>query len=162
DSALPGGAAARRAARRSPRSAADGRGRGGNGAGGRRARQRRVRCHRRPAAHRAVHGRAGQSGAWGPELYMTRNVFLLLFAAALSACTPATPEQQIVNDAAAAIGGRDKIAAVKTLVLEGDGRNGNLGQDLTPEATKEAFIVTSYRRAIDLAGHRARTEQTRT
>ena len=32
-----------------------------------------------------------------------------------------TPEQQVVNDAAAALGGRDKILAVKTMLLEGAG-----------------------------------------
>ena len=90
--------------------------------------------------------------------------FLPGVAAALtiSACTPSAPEQQIVNDAAAALGGRDRIAAVKTLVIEGDGTNGNLGQDLTPEATGEKFMVTGYRRAMDFAAHRARIEQTRT
>jgi glyoxylase-like metal-dependent hydrolase (beta-lactamase superfamily II) len=78
------------------------------------------------------------------------------------ACTPAPPEQQIVNDAAAALGGRDRILAVKTLVLEGEGSNGNLGQDMTPDATSQAFAISGYRRAIDLAAPRARTEQTRT
>jgi len=78
------------------------------------------------------------------------------------ACTTATPEQQIVNDAAAALGGRDRILAVKTLVIEGDGKNGNLGQDMTPEATGQAFMLSGYTRAIDVAGHRGRLEQTRT
>jgi hypothetical protein len=32
------------------------------------------------------------------------------------ACSSATPEQQIVNDAAAALGGADRVSAVKTLV----------------------------------------------
>ena len=43
------------------------------------------------------------------------TVFALLTAAAVSACAKGTPEQQIVNDAAAALGGRDRILAVKTL-----------------------------------------------
>ena len=44
---------------------------------------------------------------------------------AVIACTmllPAaaqTPEQQIVNDAATALGGRDHVMAVKTMLLEG-------------------------------------------
>src|SRR4029079_1217308 len=73
-----------------------------------------------------------------------------------------SPEQQIVNDAATALGGRDKILAVRTLVIEGEGTNGNLGQDMTPETAGQAFAVSEYRRAIDVAGGRARTEQTRT
>ena len=50
-----------------------------------------------------------------------KRIFLLLIAAAATACTQATPEQQIVNDAAAALGGRDRVLAVKTLVIEGEG-----------------------------------------
>src|SRR5258705_4008477 len=79
-----------------------------------------------------------------------------------AACAQRAPEQQIVDDAAAALGGRDRILAVKTLVIEGDGKNGNLGQDLTPEATTEAFVLSGNKRAIDVAGRRVRLEQTRT
>src|SRR5687768_8719619 len=93
---------------------------------------------------------------------MTRMGFSVLFAgAALVACTQATPEQQVVNDAAAALGGRDRILAVKTLVLDGEGTQYNLGQDVTPEASGQTFAVTAYRRTIDVAGKRARIELTR-
>jgi glyoxylase-like metal-dependent hydrolase (beta-lactamase superfamily II) len=51
---------------------------------------------------------------------------------------------------------------VKTIVLEGTGTNGNLGQDMTPDATAQAFTLTGYRRAIDVAAGRMRIEQTRT
>ena len=75
----------------------------------------------------------------------------LLAAAILSACAQSTPEQQTLNDAAAALGGRDRILAVKTLIIEGEGSNGNLGQDVTPEATSQTFTVSDYKRAIDVA-----------
>jgi glyoxylase-like metal-dependent hydrolase (beta-lactamase superfamily II) len=91
-----------------------------------------------------------------------RICLALLASAALSGCTPATPEQQILNDAASALGGRDRILAVKTLVIEGEGTIGTLGQDMTPEAASQAFIVSEYKRTIDLAAERARIEQTRT
>ena len=87
---------------------------------------------------------------------------MLAVALAFSGCRRPTPEQQIIEDAAAALGGRDRILAAKTLVLEGEGSNGNLGQDMTPESTGQSFTVTGYKRSVDLAGHRARTEQTRT
>jgi glyoxylase-like metal-dependent hydrolase (beta-lactamase superfamily II) len=93
---------------------------------------------------------------------MTRKGFCALLAvAALSACSRPTPEQQTVNDAAAALGGSERIAAVKTLVIEGEGTQYNLGQDLVPGASGQTFTVTGYRRAIDVAGGRARTELTR-
>jgi glyoxylase-like metal-dependent hydrolase (beta-lactamase superfamily II) len=93
---------------------------------------------------------------------MFRPILAALLAAAVTACATATPEQQIVNDAAAALGGRDRLLAVKTLVLEGGGTNGNLLQDMTPEASGQTFLVSGYRRSIDVAGGRAKTEQTRT
>jgi len=93
---------------------------------------------------------------------MTHTRFLsLLTAGLLTACSQATPEQQIVNDAAEALGGADRIRAVKTLVAEGDGTQYNLGQDVTPDASGQTFTVIGYRRAIDVAGGRARTEMTR-
>ena len=48
------------------------------------------------------------------------------------------------------------------MVIEGEGVNGNLGQDMTPEATSQAFALTDYRRTIDIAAGRGRIEQTRT
>jgi len=88
---------------------------------------------------------------------------LLVFAAAaaISACSQ-PPERQIVADAADALGGRSRILAVKTLVIEGEGTNGNLGQDMTMDASAQAFVVTGYKRSVDLVNLRARTEQTRT
>lgn len=83
-------------------------------------------------------------------------------AAAISACSKQPPEQQIVADAASALGGRSRVLAVKTIVIEGEGTNGNLGQDMTMDASSQAFVVTGYKRSIDLVNLRARTEQTRT
>src|SRR5438093_8895789 len=89
--------------------------------------------------------------------------WVLLFAAAmLGGCAQWPPEQKTVNDAASALGGRDKILAVKTLILEGGGTNGNLGQDVTPEATSQMFTLTDYKRVVDVAAGRVRVEQTRT
>jgi glyoxylase-like metal-dependent hydrolase (beta-lactamase superfamily II) len=94
---------------------------------------------------------------------MRCTVCLALFTAVMvSACSRSTPEQQTVNDAAAALGGAARIQSAKTIVLEGEGTQGNLGQDMTPEATGQTFQVSTYRRAVDVAGGRARTELTRT
>lgn len=88
--------------------------------------------------------------------------FAIICFVLLSACTRATPEQQIINDAAAALGGRDRVLAIKTLIIDGEGTNGNLGQDMTPEATSQTFTVTGYERAVDVMNGRVRIEQTRT
>ena len=93
---------------------------------------------------------------------MTRALVVAAAAALAASCTQVTPEKQIVNDAAAALGGRDRILAVKTLVVEGEGINGNLGQDMTMDATSQAFKLTDYKVSIDFAGWRSRLEQTRT
>lgn len=81
---------------------------------------------------------------------------------ALAGCAPPTPEQQFLNDAAAAVGGRDRIDAARTLVIEGEGVNYNLGQDLRPEAATQRFAITGYKREIDVANRRQRVQQTRT
>jgi glyoxylase-like metal-dependent hydrolase (beta-lactamase superfamily II) len=95
---------------------------------------------------------------------MKQTAWSSVLAAALlaGACSKPTPERQVVDDAAKALGGRDRVLAVKTLVLEGQGTNGNPGQDMTPEATTQTFTVSDFRRSLDLGTVRMRTEQTRT
>ncbi len=93
---------------------------------------------------------------------MTRLLALALIAVtSLSACTRLTPEQQIVAEAATALGGRDAVLAATTLVMEGGGTQYNLGQDVVPGASGQTFVVTGYRRAVDLATGRTRVQLTR-
>ncbi len=92
---------------------------------------------------------------------MTTPRWAALALLTLVACTRATPEQQVVNDAAAALGGRDRIMAVNTLVIRGTGTQWNLGQDLVPGAHDQTFTVSEYTRTVDVAGGRARTELVR-
>ena len=66
-----------------------------------------------------------------------------------------TPEQRVVDDAAAALGGAERLLAVRTVVIEGEGTQYNLGQDVNPDASGQTFTVTGYRRAIDVAGRSA-------
>jgi glyoxylase-like metal-dependent hydrolase (beta-lactamase superfamily II) len=93
---------------------------------------------------------------------MTRHSILALLAVALvAACEQPAPERQIVNDAAQALGGAERIQAVKTIVIEGQGTHYNLGQDVVPDAAGQTFHVNEYRRSIDVPGERARTELVR-
>jgi glyoxylase-like metal-dependent hydrolase (beta-lactamase superfamily II) len=88
--------------------------------------------------------------------------FALLIVVMFAACsTPRPPEQQLVHDAAAALGGAEKLQSVKTLVIEGEGTHYNLGQDVVPGASGQTYAVAQYKRAIDVAAERARTELVR-
>jgi glyoxylase-like metal-dependent hydrolase (beta-lactamase superfamily II) len=90
-----------------------------------------------------------------------RTVLLLAVLMIAVTCARPTPEQQVINDAAQALGGAERLRAIKTIVLEGEGTHYNLGQDVVPGASGQTFAVTQYKRAIDVAGDRARTELTR-
>jgi glyoxylase-like metal-dependent hydrolase (beta-lactamase superfamily II) len=93
---------------------------------------------------------------------MIRLCSLLSVISLLVACSPRTPEQEFVQAAATALGGSDRVSSITTVVMEGRGTAGNLGQDMTWEATGQQFDLSDYRRSIDVIGRRARTEQTRT
>jgi glyoxylase-like metal-dependent hydrolase (beta-lactamase superfamily II) len=92
---------------------------------------------------------------------MSNRLIVFTMVLGLSACSQATPEQQFVADAAEALGGAERIQSVNSLVLEGEGTQYNLGQDVRPDASGQTFTVTEYRRVIDVANGRARTELTR-
>lgn len=83
-------------------------------------------------------------------------------AVVASGCARTAPEMQLVYDAADAMGGRDRIQAVNTLVIEGAGENFNLGQNKSPGSELPSYKVTSFRRAIDFSAGRWRQEQMRT
>ena len=74
--------------------------------------------------------------------HLTHVTLLLLTVG----CTPKPPEQQFIDDAMRAVGGRDRVIAVKSIVIEGTGVNYNLGQDMKPEAATQQFAITGYKR----------------
>jgi glyoxylase-like metal-dependent hydrolase (beta-lactamase superfamily II) len=93
---------------------------------------------------------------------MRRLSWFLTLVVVSSGCAAATPEQQMMNDVAAALGGRDRLLAVRTLVAEGQGTQYNLGQDMRPKANGQTFTLSPWRRATDVTSSRSRTELTRT
>lgn len=93
---------------------------------------------------------------------MNTRVLTFVLVAGVAGCAQPTPEQQFINDAADALGGRNRVQAVKTLTIEGEGTTYQLGQDMKPDAATQQFAVTGYKRQIDLANRRQRVEQTRT
>jgi hypothetical protein len=99
-----------------------------------------------------------------------RTRYMVCGAIAAFACTlllPAaaqTPEQAVVNDAATALGGRERVLAVKTLLLEGAGNFVGItslryDDDIGFKSAIEQ--LRDWRRAYDLANGRARFELTR-
>jgi len=92
----------------------------------------------------------------------TRSVLPVLALVLAAACTRITPEQQLADDIAGALGGVERVKAARLLTLEGSGRQFNLGQDLRPGLAEQTFAVSSYLRTIDLTQHRMRTTLTRT
>ena len=93
---------------------------------------------------------------------MTRLLATCLALGLAAACSQTPPEQQIINDAADALGGRDRILAIRTLALEGSGTDGAVGGSVTPDAPPNTFKITEYRRTFDLANGRMNVRQVRT
>lgn len=86
----------------------------------------------------------------------------LLTMSFVPGCASLPPEQQLVTDAANALGGRTAVEALKTLRIEGGGTADLLGQNLTPDADLPTYAVTDYVRTLDFSAGRSATQQTRT
>jgi hypothetical protein len=72
------------------------------------------------------------------------------------------PESRAVQAAAEAMGGKEKIQAVKTVSIQGEGENGNPGQSLTPDSPATKWKVTGFKQTIDFDNKRMHIEEVRT
>lgn len=93
---------------------------------------------------------------------MKRMLWSALAVALAAACAQTPPEARVISDAAEALGGGDRLQAVRTLTLEGGGTDGAVGGSVTPTAPPNTFKVTEYRRTYDLANGRMNVQQVRT
>jgi metallo-beta-lactamase superfamily protein len=93
---------------------------------------------------------------------MRRQMWAVCVAVLAGACAQVPPEMQVVNDAAAALGGKDRVQAMKTLIIEGEGPAPNAGQNRMPDGELPVWKVTEFKRSIDLANGRTRVQQLRT
>ena len=93
---------------------------------------------------------------------MKRTVFIVAVLALVGACTQLPPEQQLLADTVDALGGRERIEAVRSLRVEGEGESPNVGQNRMPDEELPVWKVTDYVRTIDLVTGRAVTRQVRT
>ena len=92
---------------------------------------------------------------------MNRRIWVIALALGACACAPPTPGMRAIDEVAAALGGRDRVEAVRTLVLEGQGEQPNIGQNMSPESDLRVWKVTQYKRIVDLAEGRMRVQVTR-
>jgi glyoxylase-like metal-dependent hydrolase (beta-lactamase superfamily II) len=79
---------------------------------------------------------------------------------ALAVAGSAHAQSPAFDAAVRTMGGKDRLLAVRTLVLEGTGEQLNFGQNHTPFADSR-FEITAYRRAFDFANSRWFLDQTR-
>src|ERR1044072_2385349 len=67
------------------------------------------------------------------------------------------PGRQLIDDAVAAMGGRDRVMAVKTLMFEGGGHDFQVDQEFAYDELGSQFLVyqlRDYKRSYDLANGR--------
>ena len=84
---------------------------------------------------------------------MNMRFSALIIAVFVSACASQTPEQ-LVNDAAEALGGQDRILAIETLTIDGEGTAGSLGQNLGAAGAIHANSILGFKQEIDVAQQR--------
>lgn len=92
---------------------------------------------------------------------MGKKLWVVLAAVISGACGK-PPAITALNSAADAVGGKDKILAVSSLTMEGEGTNPYLGQNLTPEGPLPVWKVTGFKETIDPEKGRMRLQQVRT
>ncbi len=100
---------------------------------------------------------------------MSRPVSMAVLTALLlpaiwqaAACAPVDPDRQFILDIAQTLGGRDRIMALKSIVVEGEGDAPMLGQNTMPDSDQPSWKVTEYRRGTDLVNARTSMQQVRT
>ena len=74
----------------------------------------------------------------------TRLFLPALLALALLPASLAAQGGSLLEQVTAALGGRERVLGVRTLVVEGTGENYNLGQNRSPDADLPVFAVTAY------------------
>lgn len=92
---------------------------------------------------------------------MNARIGLAFVAILLSACAQATPEQQVIDEAAEALGGAGRIKGLKALTIQGTGSAPNAGQNRMPDDELPVWKVNEYTRSIDLVNWRTRAQQVR-
>src|SRR3972149_2961417 len=96
---------------------------------------------------------------------MKTQCCIALMTIVLAACAggpAADPALRVAENAAEALGGKERIRSLKSLLIEGEGNAPNLGQNRMPDGELPIWKVTEFRRAPDAANGRMRVKQVRT
>ena len=93
---------------------------------------------------------------------MTKLACALVVSLLAASCSRVAPERQLVLDAAGALGGLDRIQAMRSLQIEGEGESPNVGQNTMPDGDLPVWKVSDYTRTIDLVNGRVAVRQART
>lgn len=78
----------------------------------------------------------------------------------LTGCGASSPEMELVEAAAEALGGRAAVEAIDTMVVEGDGDTFWLGESASPDSDPPLFYTT-FKRTYDWSNDRFRHEELR-
>ncbi len=92
---------------------------------------------------------------------MSRTRAIVFIAVLATGCSSGPPERQVIDDAAAALGGASRIQALTSLHITGSGSAPNAGQNRMPDDELPVWKVTEHTRTIDLANGRTRVRQLR-
>jgi glyoxylase-like metal-dependent hydrolase (beta-lactamase superfamily II) len=95
--------------------------------------------------------------------YIVVVVFVAAAVAGLVMAQGSTAEMKVIAAAAEALGGRDRILALRTIRIEGNGQiasqNGGGNITSSPDAPQKWQNIVDHRRTIDLANNRSRVQQ---
>jgi len=79
----------------------------------------------------------------------------------IAACARPATERSLLDEAAEALGGADRIQALKSFAISGTGSAPNAGQNRLPDDELPVWKVNEYLRSVDLANPRTRVRQVR-
>ena len=90
-----------------------------------------------------------------------KRLLVLPLLILVATCAQATPEQQVIDEAAEALGGAERIRSLTALTIQGTGSAPNAGQNRTPDDELPVWTVNEFTRSVDLVNWRMRAQQVR-
>ncbi len=92
---------------------------------------------------------------------MNRTITAALIAVAFVGCARTASEKSVVEEAAAALGGAERIRELHSFVFHATGSAPNAGQNRMPDDELPVWKIHEYVRLVDVAQLRSRVNQTR-